>query len=442
MKHCLLILLLFSTPNEKMLAQARPPVDSAGQKFNLHFQTTYIYQYKPAFSALYSGSHSLLPNEERQNSSTYTVFLGLRLWKGAELYFNPEIAAGSGLSGAFGMAASSNGETYRVGDPAPSLYLARLFLRQTFLLGGAKSNIDDAQNQLENRSSSNYVQLLLGKTSLADIFDNNAYSNSPRTQFMNWAIMNNAAWDYAANVRGYTYTAAAILQYGTYNYKLALAALPITANGSTLGTDIYEEFSLNTELSKAYTVSNKKGIVRLLAYYNNAPMGSYRQALSAPHNPDIPDITSSREPGRHKQGLALNIEQQLSENTGFFTRLGWNDGKTETWCYTEADQSLSAGILLKGARWHRPQDNIGLAIVVDALSADHKNYLAAGGNGFELGDGKLNYGYETVTEAYYSFKPVSYPIWLSADYQFVINPGYNKDRGPVHIFSIRLHVEL
>jgi high affinity Mn2+ porin len=417
--------------------------DTVQQRANLHFQSTYIYQYKPAFSAAYSGENSLKTGEEKQNSITATIFLGVRLWKGAEAYVNPEVAGGSGLSGAYGLAASTNGETFRVGDPAPTLYLARGFIRQTITLGRKRDTIGDQANQLVTFEPKRYLRFYLGKMSLGDLFDINAYSNSPRTQAMNWCLTNNGAWDYAANLRGYTYSFVTMLQYDNWTYKAAIAALPKVANGTELQTDLSKEYALNAEVDKAYNIRREKGNARLLVYYNDGDMGNYKQALEHPDSAGLPDVIATRKYGRTKVGICFNADQQLSKSLGAFLRLGWSDGQNETWCFTEADQIASAGLSLSGDKWHRKDDNLSIGIDVNGLSANHRNYLNAGGLGFQLGDGRLTYANESALELYYLYKPIaSNNIWLTGDYQFVLNPGYNADRGPVHVFAFRVHVEL
>ncbi len=410
----------------------------AVQKWNLHFQGTYIYQYQPAFSSKYSGPNSLGNALDKENSVTGTLFFGTRLWKNAELYINPEIAGGSGLSGAFGMAASTNGETFRVGDPSPTLYLARGYLKQTFPLSKELGKTDDGQNQLQGAEPAKYLRFYLGKFSLGDLFDNNQYSKDPRSQFMNWCLMSNGAWDYAANLRGYTLSFASVLQWNNMSYKLALAALPQVANGEDLNTNLGQEYSLNAEVVRAYKLNNKDGHLRILGYYNNGDMGNYAQAISDGSY----SVISTRQYGRTKIGFGINADQQLTETLGLFARAGWNDGKNETWCFTEADESISAGLSLNGKNWKRVNDVVGLAVVVNGLSQSHRDYLQGGGLGFQLGDGTLNYANETVTELYYSCKPTANGIWFTADYQLVLNPGYNSDRGPVNVFSFRVHVEL
>lgn len=417
------------------------------ERINLHFQTTYIYQYKPDFSAKYTGPNSLSPLEDNENSLTATMYAGVRLWKGAQVYINPELAGGSGLSGALGMGGSSNGETFRVGNPAPTLYLARAYFRQTFTLRNKQARkhgilnreaVESDQNQLAGYEAKNYLRIYAGKLSLGDLFDNNEYCNSPRTQFMNWALMNNGAWDYAANTRGYTYNFTTELQLGKMNYKAGIATLPLVANGPKMNTDLSEAMAANAEVCRSISIHKRPGNVRLLGYYNTTNMGNYDLAAHLTK----PNIDATASFGRSKYGFGLNIDQALSNTFGAFMRIGWNDGKNETWCFTEIDQTLSIGISANGHRWKRRNDNCGLAFVVNGLSKDHQLYLANGGFGFILGDSKLSYAPEFISEVYYSYKPMKAGIWFSGDYQFCLNPGYNTDRGPVSIFSLRAHVEL
>lgn len=409
-------------------------------RYNLHFQTTYIYQVKPSFHSPYEGKNSLVGKKEVQNSITATLYLGTGLWKGASIYLNPEIAGGSGLSGAVGMAGSSNGETFRVGNPSPTLYWARYYIKQTFNQGKDKEWQDEGANQMDTYVYNKRLSLYAGKFSLGDIFDNNQYSNSPRTQFLNWALMNNGAWDYAANVRGYTYSLALEEIFNSWVFRIAASALPMEANGDKLNLMFRDSFAIaiNAEVCRAYNIHNKKGNIRLLAYRNETNMGSYSQAVNTM---SMPDIIATRKQGRIKWGLGINADQELNKDAGIFLRTGWNDGRNETWAFTEIERTLCLGLSQKGRRWHRNNDNAGIALVVNGLSNDHRQYLAKGGSGFMLGDGRLNYSPETITELFYSLKPPGIPLWLTCDYQFVINPGYNKDRGPVNIFSIRVHTE-
>ncbi|MBS1774402.1 MAG: carbohydrate porin [Bacteroidetes bacterium] len=419
--------------------------------FNIHFQTTYVYQYKPAFNSPYQGGNSLSGFEDNENSLTATMFFGFRLWKGAEVYVNPELAGGSGLSSALGMAGSSNGETFRVGNPAPTLYLARGYLQQTFALRNKharkigvlnREQVESDANQLAGYQPKNYLRFYVGKLCLGDLYDNNEYGNSPRTQFLNWSLVNNGAWDYAANVRGYTYNFTTELRLGKMNYKASIATLPTVANGAKLNTDISQAYSINAQISRTITIHKRPGNIRLLGYFNNANMGTYSLASAMTTPTTVPDITKTEVFGNTKYGFGLNFDQQLSNTFGVFSRIGWNDGKHETWCFTEIDQTASIGLSANGHKWKRPNDNCGLAFVANGLSKDHQTYLALGGEGFILGDGKLSYAPEFIGEFYYSFKPLKQGFWFTADYQYCMNPGCNTDRGPVSIFSFRAHVEL
>jgi len=412
------------------------------QRFNLHFQVTYINQIKPKMRARYSDSLSLNPLKENQNSLTSTLFLGARLWKGGYVFVNPEIAAGSGLSGAQGMGGSSNGETFRVGNPAPTLYLARAYFEQTFPLSSRTETQIDDENQLQMQVPDDYLKLTVGKFSLADMFDNNDLSNTPRTQFMNWSLMNNGTWDFAANVRGYTYIAAAELDYGFLNYKLAIANLPKVANGADLNTHINQELALNAQVTASYNINRLPGHASVLYFNNKADMGNYNEALqNAQTSNTTPDVIATRQRGRHKYGFGLNFDQEFPKDFGVFGRFGWNDGKNETWNFTEIDRTASLGVNINGTSWHRKHDVFGLAIAANGLSKSHRNYLAAGGYGFVLGDGKLNYSAEQILEVFYNIKPTNKPFWVTGDYQLALNPGYNKDRGPANIFSVRIHTE-
>ncbi|TGE05401.1 carbohydrate porin [Hymenobacter fodinae] len=417
-------------------ARPVPPDTTQEQPWSLHFQQTLIDQWHAPFSAPYSGAYSLAPREKAKLSFTSTAFIGRRLWSGAGLYLNPEVAGGSGLSGARGIAGFTNGETFRIGNPAPQLYLARLYLRQVWALGGARAVVEDGPNQLGGTAPQRYLALNLGKISIADFFDQNSYSHDPRTQFFNWSLMSNGAWDYPANTRGYTVGAVAEYVTPAFALRAATTLVPKQANGPILNYHYGQAHSETLELTRAYHVAQHPGLVRLLAYRIVANMGSYRQATAL----EVPDITATRAMGRTKTGLGLSAEQQLTPAIGAFGRVSYNDGKHETWAFTEIDRSASLGLVSTGTRWHRPDDRLGLAVVANGLSAPHRNYLAAGGYGFIIGDGKLNYSPEMLSEVYYSLNLSHYHAAISPDYQFVLHPAYNRDRGPVSVAAVRLHV--
>ena len=426
-------------------ASAQQPSHAAAgdsAKWTLHFQQTVIQQWHNDLSPRYVGSHSLAARENAKLSLTSTVFLGRRLWKGAALYFNPEIAGGSGLSGATGIGGAPNGETFRIGDPSPQVYLARLYLRQLWALGPGTEQDDDDFNQLKGSRPARYLALNVGKFSIADYFDQNSYAHDPRTQFFSWSLMSAGAWDYPANVRGYT--VGAVLEYVQPGLALraGMSSMPTDANGPTLDFNYGKAQALTVELTKEYHLRGHVGTVRVLGFRNQAAMGSYQLATRvAPL--DTPDVTLARADRRTKYGVVVNAEQELSKEVGLFARLSYNDGKNETWAFTEIDQSLSLGLTSTGARWHRPADRLGLAQVANGLSPQHRAYLAAGGSGFILGDGRLDYGLEYITELYYSIDLARYHASITPDYQLIFNPGYNTSRlpGPVHVVGLRVHVE-
>jgi high affinity Mn2+ porin len=408
--------------------------------WNIHFQQTVIVQFHPDFYAPYSDTFSLQPGKETETSLTSTLFLGFRAWKGAKIYFNPELAGGSGFSQARGIAGFTNGETFRIGNPKPQVYLARLYIRQIFNLSKETEWQEDKVNQLPEHLPKSYLSLAFGKFSMADFFDNNQYAHDPRTQFMNWALMNNGAWDYPANTRGYTWGLLTEMVKPTWALRASVSLMPTTANGNTMSLDLKNSKSETMEFQKKYRFFKKAGIIRLLGFFTQAGMGNYRLAIANEIN-GRPYITSTRKPGRTKYGWGINLEQQISNSIGLFARASWNDGRNETWAFTEIDRSLTMGIWINGDMWKREEDNLGIAYVNNGISNDHRDYLKAGGHGFMIGDGKLNYGHENIWEIYYNFHLHDTSFWITPDYQFVLNPAYNKDRGPVHVMSLRLHVE-
>jgi len=409
------------------------------QIFNFHFQETTITQYKPAFSAPYTGQNSLLTTQETQTSITSTLFGAARLWKGAEAFFDPEISGGSGLSKTLGIAGFPNGETFRVGSTDPKIYIARLYFKQTFGWGTEKDTITDDQDQLAGLRSKRYFSIAVGKFGMADFFDGNQFSHDPRTQFMNWALMDNGAWDYPANTRGYVLGSTAELGQPDWTLRFAFTMGTTTPNGSVWDANIGKTNSETLEFEKRYTVNNKKGTVRVLLFNNNGKFGNYSQAIKL--NPTAPNVDTTETYGRHKYGFGLSGDQYLSDNFGVFARVGYNDGHTNTWYFTEIDRSISIGAVLKGTEWNRVDDEVGLALLANGLSASHREYLADGGYGFLIGDGKLNYKPEMIAELYYKINAFQKKFWLTPDYQFILHPAYNADRGPVSVFSIRVHVE-
>jgi high affinity Mn2+ porin len=439
MKKFPFILLLFSILGINLYAQENDTLKR--EKISFHGQTTIIYQEKPGFSADYTGKNSLLTKEESANSVTSTLYIGARLWKNASIFVNPELAGGSGISKVLGLADATNGETFRVGSTAPKIYLARAYIQQLFSLSDATQWQESDQNQLAGEIPESYISLIAGKICLSDFFDQNSYSHDPRTQFMNWGLMSNGAWDYPANTRGYV--PSIVLEYVTpkNEVRFGLSLLPEEANGLDMNWNISKSNSVTLEYTRNYTLSGKKGAIRFLTFLTNGKMGEYRQSIVL--NPTAPVIEDVQQYGNKKYGFAINAEQQLNNYLGAFFRASWNDGHTQTWAFTEIDHSISLGLSANGSKWNRDNDTAGLANVTSGISGGHKEYLGAGGYGFMLGDGKINYALENVTEFYYSAELTKNQIYLTGGYQFIINPGYNSDRkGPVNVFSLRLHYSI
>jgi high affinity Mn2+ porin len=418
--------------------------DTTDKKYSLHAQFTTVPQYHFDFKAPYTGDNSLLPHEPPQTSFTSTLFFAYQPFRHTYFVFNPEATAGKGLSKTLGLAGFSNGEIYRVGDPSPHLFIARLYAEQQFPLSGRKEKTDEDLNQVKETKNADYLSVIAGKFSISDFFDVSAICNDPRTQFLNWALMGSAAWDYPANTRGYTMGTVVQFVYHNYAVRGALTTVPTEANGPNL------QFRWNKAMGSVFEFKKNKLFYRndkvfsdftFGFYHNIADMGNYAQALkNALPIFKTPDVTTTRQYGRTKTGWYVGMDNHFSK-IHYYINYSRDDGKNETWAFTEIDRSFATGLHFDGDLWKRANDHIGVAFVVNGLSNDHEKYLAAGGYGFIIGDGKLNYGHEQITEVYYSLGLTKY-LFISPDYQFVKNPAYNKDRGPVHIVSVRLHVEL
>ncbi|RTL59150.1 MAG: carbohydrate porin [Sphingobacteriales bacterium] len=430
----------------KIAAAQQIKKDSTSTKWSMHFQTTVISQKHTGFRSLYSGTNSLADTvEPGATSLTSTLFLGRKLWKNAAFYFNPEISGGNGLSFATGVAGALNGETYRIGDVKPQLFIARAFLQQHIPLGNtAYEDVTDNFNQVAGKIPTNRITISAGKFAIADFYDNNTYSKDPRTQFFNWSLWANGAWDYPANTRGYTFGLVTELIKPKWAIRVSSVAVPRIANFHLMEYNIHAH-SETLEFEYNFSVTKQPGTIRFFVSntYSQAP--SYKEGLNAIGNNDtfllkvIHGIQERRSYGGRKFGLGLNINQQLTDDIGFFSRLGWNDGKYATWAFTEIDNTINGGISIKGNKWKRPDDFFAIAAVSNGISKDHRAFLKTGGYGFIIGDGNINYGRETIIEACYSAKLTQF-FWLTFDYQFVNNPAYNKDRGPVHVFGIRGHI--
>jgi len=411
--------------------------DSTPANWTLHEQSTLIDQWDYSFPSPYVGTNSFRPGPDSERTFSFTLFSGYRLWAGAGLFFNPEILQGHGLSQTLGIAGFPNGEAVKAAFPNLHYNTSRLYIQQVIGLGGGTEKVEDDQNQLAGTRDVNRLTFTVGKFSGDDFFDDNAYSHDTRSQFLNWSLWESGAWDYPADVLGYT--GGFVAEWNTPGWALHYGIMmePTVANGPSLDTHLAEAWGQILQLDRHYTWRGHPGTVRPFAFWNHADMGNYEDTLEHPAFDE--DITRTRS-YRSKVGLGVSWDQELTSDLGIFSRLSWNDGRTETWAFTEIDRSVASGLSLKGARWGRPNDTAALAVVVNGLSSEHRAYLAAGGVGMILGDGALSYAPEEILEAYYDFQVCRW-LWLTPDYQYIEHPGYNTARGGVAIYAIRAHVE-
>jgi high affinity Mn2+ porin len=424
----------------RSLAQDSPPAKVENERWNLFYQATSIGQYHGAFHSPYEGARSLQNYPERDVSLTTTLFLGLRLAKNTQLYFDPEIAGGRGFSGVDGIANFVNGELPRVATALPKPYLARLYISQDFGFGDAKEQISSDANQLAGERPMTRYTIAAGRFTVTDFFDNNRYTHDPRTQFMGWAVMYNGAWDYPADVRGYTWGWVHEFHTKAWSVRYGSAAEPRVANGLRFDRRLLRDRGDSFEEEIRYSPGDHPGVIRLLEYLNHARAGSYADAIRmAEQNGGTPDVTATRRVGTLKYGFGVNLEQELTKNIGIFSRLGWNDGKTESFAFTAIDRLASGGVSVTGTPWRRPFDTAAAAFTASGISGVHAVYLARGGLDFLIGDGKLRYGPEYVFESYYSAR--LFPgFFATFDLQRIANPAFNQDRGPLWVPSLRLHM--
>lgn len=424
-------------------AQTDPQPDPpAPERWNLYYQATSVGQTHGTFRSPYSGPFSLQDETEHDVSLTTTLFFGLRLDQNTQLYFDPEIAGGRGFSGVNGLANSSNGELPRVATATPKPYLARLYLSHDFALGSETEASESDENQLGGKRPVNRYTVTLGRFTLTDFFDNNRYSHDPRTQFLGWSVMYNGAWDYPADVRGYTWGWVHELHLKSWSFRYASAAMPRVANGLRFDRRLFVNRGDVFEGERRYDWRKHAGTVRALGYTNRANAGTYATAIQlATASGATPDVTATRRNGTLKYGFGLNAEQELAKGIGVFARFGWNDGKTESFAFTAIDRLATGGISLGGERWHRPFDTLASELTVAGIADVHAQYLALGGHDFLIGDGGLQYGPETIEETYYNARLFK-GFFATIDLQHVNNPAYNEQRGPLWIASLRLHVEL
>ena len=425
--------------NPSAAADAKPVLPESDD-WNVHAQATFLPQGYPSFRSPYAGTNSLPGSGQIQETWTTTAFLGVRLWDGGEFYFDPELAQGFGLNGTLGLAGFPNGEAQKAGAAFPKIRAQRYFIKQTFGLGGEQEEVADGPNQLAGKRDIDRVTLVVGRFAIGDFFDNNAYAHDPRADFMNWALWESAAYDFPADLPGYTRGAMIELNRKDWAVRGAFVEVPSEPNSDVL---TFKTGGAVVEFEERHTLFDQPGKLRLGAFGNQGVTGNYRQALAieaTEPTQDINDVMASIRHVNPKYGFYANLEQQLIKDVGVFARASWNDGQNEILSFTDVDRSLSGGVSIKGSYWGRDNDTVGIGGVINGISAAHRDFLAAGGLGLLIGDGRLNYSPEQILEAYYAYQ-VTKNFTVTADYQFVGNPAYNADRGPVSIFSCRLHGE-
>ena len=426
-------------------AEAAPPADAAsaaqapGEDFAFHAQFTYVEQDTLGFNAPYRGTNSLSPRIGRETTDL-TLFLGARVWPGAELWINPEIDQGFGLDNTVGVAGFPSGEAYKVGKNQPYFRLPRLFVRDTVDLHGEREKLDAGPNQLGGDRSLNRFVLWLGKFSVGDVFDVNQYAHDPRADFLNWAVVDAGTFDYAADAWAYTVGAALEWYQGAWTSRAGVFDLSDIPNSAHLEPG-FKEFQLIAELEHRHEIARHPGKLMLTVFDSFGRMGLLDEAVQRAQETQTPvDIGSVRR-YRTRLGAHLTAEQQLSADLGFFARLGKAAGNVEAYEFTDIDRTASGGLSLKGSSWSRAHDTVGLAGIINGISASRERYLNAGGLGVLIGDGKLTHpGPEKILETYYNAAILPH-AQITFDYQWVDNPAYNQDRGPVSILAVRFHAQ-
>jgi high affinity Mn2+ porin len=434
---CLTLLQGIASAQDPAPAAAALP-EGAPPPWLLMTQATWIYQAHPSFNSPYEGQNSLIGASEDDRSFSFSLFTGYRIEPGTEIYFDPEIFQGHSLSNTLGMAGFPNGESGKAAFPSLHYSTSRLYIRQTFGLGGDTEKLPGGEQAIGGAYDVNRITLTVGKMAANDIFDNNAYSGSARTQFMNWSLIESSAWDYPADVVGYTAGFAAGWNTRDWALNYGIFMEPTESNGAVLDKHVLDAHGQVLELDRRYNVGELAGNVRPFVYWNQARMGNYSDALA---EPSIGNALIETRAYRSKVGFGLSWDQQLTPDVGAFARLSWDDGRTESFSFTEVDRSAAAGLSVAGTRWGRKDDTLGVAGVINGIVPEHQAYLAAGGTqGLILGDGALDYGPEEILEAYYSIQAAKW-LWISPDFQYAFDPGYNRARGPVAIYALRAHVE-
>jgi len=406
--------------------------------WNAHGQTTFVGQYAAPFHAPYHGANSLNPNIGRETWDV-TFYLGRRLWTGAALWINPEIDQGFGLSDTLGVAGFTSGEAYKVGFAHPYVRVPRFFVQQTIDLGGSTETVDAGLNQFRTTRTANRLVATVGKFSVSDVFDTIGYAHDPRGDFMNWSLVDAGTFDYAADAWGFTYGAALEWYQGHWVARGGVFDLSLVPNSADLDSG-FHQYQIVYELEHQHTLRGRPGKMAIVGFVSRGRMGSYAEAVAAAaQDGSVPDMAGVRR-FNSRPGLNFNVSQEVTPDVGVFARLGWADGSVEAYEFTDIDRTGSAGLSISGARWRRRSDVVGIATVFNGISDVHRAYLAEGGLGILVGDGQLPHsGVESIVESYYRVPLGSWQ--LTGDYQFIVNPAFNRDRGPVSVVSVRVRTQ-
>ena len=414
------------------------PTAPESDGWSLHSQTTFAGQFALPFHAPYRGQNSLDSNAGRETWDG-TLYIGRRLWQGAEVWVNPEIDQGFGLAETHGVAGFTNGNAYKVGATDPYLRVPRAFFRQTIDLGGETEKVASDLNQFAGSQTANRIVVTVGKFAVWDWFDGNKYAHEPRSDFLNWALIDTDTFDYAADSWGYTYGATVEWYQGPWTWRGCFCDLSIVPNSTELDPT-FKQFQWIGEVEHRHDLWGEPGKIVVTGFLSRGRMGRFEDALTlAQVTGTTPDTSLVRHYGS-RGGVGLSVEQQVWPDLGVFARAGWANGNVETYEFTDADRTLAGGVSLMGKAWGRPNDTFGFAGIVNGISGIHEAYLNAGGLGILVGDGQLPHpGTEKIFEAFYSLPIGSWVATL--DYQFVANPGYDRDRGPASIIATRLHAQ-
>ncbi|GAA0308652.1 hypothetical protein GCM10009087_18350 [Sphingomonas oligophenolica] len=438
MALCLTLAMLSSVPAAAQ-DTAQPAVRPApsAQDVAIHAQATFVTQGVFDFRSPYEAANSLAPGQVKETFDA-TLYAGVRPWRGAELWVNPEIDQGFGLSNTLGAAGFPSAEAYKVGKSSPYVRLQRLFFRQRIDLGGESQDVAGVANQLAGSMTANRLVLTLGKLGVGDIFDTNRYAHDPRGDFLNWSVVDAGSFDYAADAWGYSYGVAAEWYQGPWTLRLGAFNLSKVPNGETLERD-FSQYQLVAETEHRHSIAGHSGAVRVTLFRNRGNFSRFDDAVAlaaTTGRPVDPSLTRRR---MTRLGGDINIEQEVTDILGLFARAGITDGAIEPYDFTDIDRTASLGGALKGKSWGRAADTLGFAAIINGISKAHERYLSAGGVGVLVGDGKLPHpGPEMIAEAYYDWQPVR-GVDVTLDYQFIANPAYNRDRGPANVLAVRLH---